>query len=71
MYIIKVKRDETITQIINECSKLAQNEYKTILGCISMVIHWELGKKFKFNHMNKWYIHNQESVRENQMHKLL
>ena len=28
-------------------------------------------KKFKFDHTNKWYMHNQESVLENEMHKLL
>ena len=27
------------------------------------MIHWELCKKFKFDHTNKWYIHNPEFVR--------
>ena len=35
------------------------------------VIHWKLCKKLKFNHTNKWYMHNPESVLENGMHKLL
>ena len=35
------------------------------------VIHWELCKKFKFDHTNKWYIHNPESVLENERDKIL
>ena len=34
------------------------------------MIHWELCKKLKFDHMNEWYLNNQESVRQNEMHKL-
>ena len=35
------------------------------------VIHWELYKKYKSGHTNKWYMHNSESVPENETHKLL
>ena len=35
------------------------------------MIHWELCKKFKFNHTNKWYMYNPTSVLENDAHKLL
>ena len=34
-------------------------------------IHWELCKKFKFDHANKWYMHNPASVLEKETHKLL
>ena len=34
------------------------------------VIHWEMCKKFKCDHTNKWYIHNPATVRENDTHKL-
>ena len=33
-------------------------------------IHWELCKNFKFDHMNKWYMHNLESALENKTHKI-
>ena len=33
--------------------------------------HWEWCKKFTFDHTNKWYIHNPESVLENETQKLL
>ncbi len=35
------------------------------------MIHWEMCKKFKFDHTNKWYKHNPASVLENDTHKLL
>ena len=35
------------------------------------MIHWELCKKFKFDHMNKWYMHISASAIENDTHKLL
>ena len=34
------------------------------------MILWELCKMFKFDHTNKWYIHNPESVLENEIHKI-
>ena len=58
-------RDETINHIISECSKLAQKEYKARHDWVSKVIHWEMCKKFKFDHTNKWYIHNPAPVLEN------
>ena len=27
-------------------------------------MHWEMRKKFKFDHANKWYIHNPAPVLE-------
>ena len=38
-------RDETISHIISECSKLAQKEYKTRRDCMGKVIHREMCKK--------------------------
>ncbi len=46
----------------NNNSKLAQKEYKTRHDWVSKVINWEMCKKFKFDHTNKWYIHNPSSV---------
>ena len=64
-------RDETINHIINECCKLAQKEYKTRHDWVGNVIHGEICKKFKFDHTNKWYMHNQAPVQENDLHGLL
>ena len=63
-------RDETINHIISECSKLAQKEYKARHDWVGKVIHREMCKKFKFDHTNKWYMHNPASILENDSHKL-
>ena len=65
------ERDETINLIISECSKLAQKEYKARHDWVGKVIHWEMCKKFKFDHTNKWYMHKPAPVLENYTHKLL
>ena len=54
------KRDETINPMINECSKLAQKEYKTMHDWVVKGIPWELCKKLKFDHTNKWYMYYPE-----------
>ena len=64
-------RDETINHIINECSKLAQMKYKARHDWAGKVIHWEMCKKFKFDHTNKCYMHNPALVLQNDRHKLL
>ena len=64
-------RDKTINHMINGCSKLAQKEYKTRLDRVGKGIYWEMCKKFKFDHTNKWYMHKPASVLENDSHKLL
>ena len=64
-------KEETINHIISECSKLAQKKYKGRYDWVGKVIHWEMHKKFKFDHTNKWYMHNPAPVLENNTHKLL
>ena len=57
--------DETINHIISECRKLAQKEYKARHDWVGKVIHLEMLKKSKFDHANKWYMHNPAPVQEN------
>ena len=64
-------RDETINHIISECSKLARKEYKARHDWVGKVIHWEMCRKFQFDHTNKWYMYNPAPVLENDSHKLL
>ena len=64
-------RDATINHMISECSNLAQKEYKTRHAWVGKVIHWEMCKKFKYDHTDKWYMHNPASVLENDTHKIL
>ena len=63
--------DKTINHIISGCSKLVQREYRARHDWVGKVIHWEMCKKYKFDHTNKWYMHNPASVLENDTHKLL
>ena len=62
----------TFTNIWNNfCSKLAQNAYKARHDWVSKVIHWEMCKKFKFDHANKWYMHYPAPIQENDTRKHL
>ena len=54
-----------------KCSKLAQKKYKARHDLLGKGIHWEICKKFKFDHTNKWYMNNPAPVQENDTHKLL
>ena len=64
-------RDEKITHIISECRKLAQKVYKARHAWVGKAIHWEMCKKFKFDHTNKWYMHKPAHVqKKNDTHKL-
>ena len=64
-------RDEMINHVISEYSEVAQKEYKTWLDWVGKVINRELCKKLKYDHKNKWYVHDLESLPENKTHKLL
>ena len=46
-------------------------EYKARHDWVSKVINWEMCKKFKFDHANKWYMHNPANVLENNTHEFL
>ena len=44
--------------------QISAKEYKTRQSWVEKVIYWVLYKKFKFDHTNKWYMHNSKSVLE-------
>ena len=50
---------------------MAQKEYKARHDWVGKVIQREMCEKFKFDHANKWYMHNPAAVLENDKHKLL
>ena len=58
-------RNETINHIISEIRA------KTRYDWAGKVIYKKLCKKFKFDHTNKWYVHKEEFVLENETHKIL
>ena len=55
-YRLFVDRDKMINPI-TEFSILAQKEYKTRHNLVGKVIPWELCKRLKFDHSDKWHIH--------------
>ena len=65
------KRDKTVDQIKSECCKQAQKEYKSKHDRVEKVIHWKLCKRFKFDHIDKWYKHKLDSILKSKMHKIL
>ena len=64
-------KDETVSHIISECSKIAQNEYKNRHDRVATAVHWGLCKKYQLPHTNNWYDHRAEPVTENEEVKLL
>ena len=63
--------EETVNHLIAECSKLVQKDYKTKHDWLGKVIHWELCKRLKFDHTNKWYMQKPKSILENETHRIL
>ena len=55
-----IERDETVNYNISECSKMEQNEYKIKHDWVGEEIYMVLRKKFKFNHIIKWYMYKTE-----------
>ena len=48
---------------------MAQKDYKARHDWVGKVINCDMCKKFKFDHANKWYMHNPAPVQENDTHK--
>ena len=49
------KRDKTVTHIISDYKKLPQKEYKTWRhDRVSLIIHWEMYKKYGIEVNEKW-----------------
>ena len=63
--------EKTMNHIISECSKLELRENTSKYNWVGKVIHLELCKKFKFDQADKHYMHNLESVLENDIYKIL
>ena len=64
-------KEEMINHIINKCSKLSQKDHKTRYNWVGKASCWQLCKRLKLDHTNKWYIHKPESILENEINKIL
>ena len=66
------ERDETVAHLVSECMILCQTQYKKRRhDRIAQVIHWELCKAYDLEHMEKWYDHHPEKIKENEKVKTL
>ena len=68
LFVLLLKTTESKILII---IIIAQKEYKARHDWVGKVIHWEMCKKYEFDHANKWYMHNPAPILENDTHKLL
>ena len=64
-------KDETINHITNECSALAQNQYKKRHDTVAQALHWSLCRKYELQSKDKWYEHIPEKILENEKAKLM
>ena len=52
------EKEETVSHIVSECSKIAQTEYKKRHDRVATTIHWALCKKYpthgKMDHRSAW-----------------
>jgi len=50
-------REETVTHIISDCSKLAQLQYKKRHDKVTEAVHWGLCETYHIKHSEQWYHH--------------
>lgn len=43
------QKDETVTHLVSECSKMVQSEYKGRHNRVAAEVHWGLAKKYGYN----------------------
>ena len=66
------EREETVSHIVAECSKLAQKQYRLWRhDRVALMIHWLLCEGIGFQQQEKWYEHVPERVLENDGVKIL
>ena len=65
------ERNETVSHIISECSKLAQKEYKRRHGNVGKHRHWKLCKKYNIDSKARWYEHSPKGIVESNDIKIL
>ena len=65
------RADETINDIVSECPKLAQKEYKRRHDWIKRRIQWKISGANGIHVKPKWYEHQQDEVIENDSCKIL
>ena len=65
------EKDESMGNLVGECSKLAQTEYKHRHDTVARMIHCNIAHSNGLDVLNKWYEHKPEGVIANDHVKLL
>ena len=65
------EKGESVQHITSGCEKLAQKEYKRRHNNIAKKVHWDICKKNRLEHSEKWYEHAPEGAVENEEIKVL
>ena len=65
------KKGESVQHITSGCEKLAQKEYKRRHDNVAKKVHWDICKKNRLEHSEKWYEHVPEGAVENEEIKVL
>ena len=65
------EKNETVSHIVSECSKLAQKEYKRRHENVWKYIQWKLCKKYNIDSKARWYEHSPKGIVESNSIKIL
>ena len=65
------KKGKSLQHIKSGCEKLAQKEYKRRHDNVAKKVHWDICKKNRLEHGEKWYGHALEKAVENEEIKVL
>ena len=60
------KKGESVQHITSGCEKLAQKEYKRRHDNVAKNVHWDICKKNRLEHIEKWYEHTLGGAVENE-----
>ena len=59
-------KGESAQHITNRCEKLPQKEYKRRHDNVAKKVHWDICKKNRLEHREKWYEHALEGAEKNE-----
>ena len=65
------KKGESVKHLATGCEKLAQREFKRKHNNVATKVRWDLCKKSRLEHAEKWYEHIPEEAVENEEVKVL
>ena len=65
------KKGESVQHIRSGCETLAQKEHKRRHDNVAKKVHWNICKKNRLKHREKWYEHVPEGAVENEQIKVL